>query len=162
MKIATFTMINKDNEPNNSLPEVYASINVPKNGSFWRKLWAFTGPGLMVAVGYMDPGNWATDLAGGAQFGYTLLSVILISNLFAMLLQHLSLKLGIASGQDLAQACKSSYSKPVSFALWILCEIAIAACDLAEVIGSAIALNLLFGLPLSHKQQSLFLPIPTR
>ena len=149
MKIATFTMINKDNDSNNSLPEVYASINVPKNGSFWRKLWAFTGPGLMVAVGYMDPGNWATDIAGGAKFGYTLISVILISNLFAMLLQHLSLKLGIASGQDLAQACKSSYSKPVSFALWILCEIAIAACDLAEVIGSAIALNLLFGLPLT-------------
>ena len=97
----------------------------------------------------MDPGNWATDIAGGAKFGYTLISVILISNLFAMLLQHLSLKLGIASGQDLAQACKSSYSKPVSFALWILCEIAIAACDLAEVIGSAIALNLLFGLPLT-------------
>ena len=149
MKIATFTMINKDNESNNSLPEVYASINVPKNGSFWRKLWAFTGPGLMVAVGYMDPGNWATDIAGGAKFGYTLISVILISNLFAMLLQHLSLKLGIAAGQDLAQACKSSYSKPVSFALWVLCEIAIAACDLAEVIGSAIALNLLFGLPLT-------------
>ena len=142
-------MINKDNNSNHSLPEVYASINVPKNGSFWRKLWAFTGPGLMVAVGYMDPGNWATDIAGGAKFGYTLISVILISNLFAMLLQHLSLKLGIASGQDLAQACKSSYSKPVSFALWILCEIAIAACDLAEVIGSAIALNLLFGLPLT-------------
>lgn len=143
------TMNIKKENINNSLPEVYASINVPKNGSFWKKLWAFTGPGLMVAVGYMDPGNWATDIAGGAKFGYTLISVILISNLFAMLLQHLSLKLGIASGQDLAQACKSSYSKPVSFALWILCEIAIAACDLAEVIGSAIALNLLFGLPLT-------------
>ena len=142
-------MIITDKDSNHSLPEVYASINVPKNGSFWRKLWAFTGPGLMVAVGYMDPGNWATDIAGGAKFGYTLISVILISNLFAMLLQHLSLKLGIASGQDLAQACKSSYSKPVSFALWVLCEIAIAACDLAEVIGSAIALNLLFGLPLT-------------
>jgi manganese transport protein len=142
-------MIDKNNDLKHSLPEVYASIAVPKNGSFWRKLWAFTGPGLMVAVGYMDPGNWATDIAGGAKFGYTLISVILISNLFAMLLQHLSLKLGIASGQDLAQACKNSYSKPVSFALWILCEIAIAACDLAEVIGSAIALNLLFGLPLT-------------
>jgi manganese transport protein len=134
---------------NNSLPEVYASIDVPKNGSFWKKLWVFTGPGLMVAVGYMDPGNWATDIAGGAKFGYILISVILISNLFAMLLQHLALKLGIASGQDLAQACRNSYSKPVSFALWVLCEIAIAACDLAEVIGSAIALNLLFGLPLT-------------
>ena len=142
-------MITENNNTNHSLPEVYGSIKVPKDGSFWRKLWAFTGPGLMVAVGYMDPGNWATDIAGGAKFGYTLISVILISNLFAMLLQHLSLKLGIASGQDLAQACKSSYSKPVSFALWILCEIAIAACDLAEVIGSAIALNLLFGLPLT-------------
>ena len=139
----------ESNNTNHSLPEVYASINVPKSGSFWQKLWAFTGPGLMIAVGYMDPGNWATDIAGGAKFGYTLISVILISNLFAMLLQHLSLKLGIASGQDLAQACKSSYSKPVSFILWILCEIAIAACDLAEVIGSAIALNLLFGLPLT-------------
>lgn len=139
----------ESNNTNHSLPEVYASINVPKNGSFWRKLWAFTGPGLMIAVGYMDPGNWATDIAGGAKFGYTLISVILISNLFAMLLQHLSLKLGIASGQDLAQACKNSYSKPVSFMLWVLCEIAIAACDLAEVIGSAIALNLLFGLPLT-------------
>ena len=142
-------MKKESNITNYSLPEVYASINVPKNGSFWRKLWAFTGPGLMIAVGYMDPGNWATDIAGGAKFGYTLISVILISNLFAILLQHLSLKLGIAMGQDLAQACKSSYSKPVSFILWIFCEIAIAACDLAEVIGSAIALNLLFGLPLT-------------
>ncbi|MDZ7900214.1 MAG: Nramp family divalent metal transporter [Arcicella sp.] len=133
----------------NSLPEVYASIKVPKFGTFWQKLWAFTGPGLMVAVGYMDPGNWATDIAGGAKFGYTLISVVLISNLFAMLLQHLSLKLGIATGQDLAQACRNNYSKTTSFILWVLCEIAIAACDLAEVIGSAIALNLLFGLPLT-------------
>lgn len=132
----------------NSLPEVYGSIKVPKTGSFWRKLWAFTGPGLMVAVGYMDPGNWATDIAGGAKFGYTLLSVILISNLFAMLLQHLSLKLGIATNRDLAQACRDAFPKPIVITLWILCEIAIAACDLAEVIGSAIALNLLFGIPL--------------
>ena len=102
----------------------------------------------MVAVGYMDPGNWATDLAGGARFGYTLLSVILISNLMAILLQALALKLGIVTGRDLAQACRDHYSRPVSFALWVLCEIAIAACDLAEVIGSAIALNLLFGIPL--------------
>lgn len=138
-----------NNNTNHSLPEVYASINVPKNGSFWRKLWAYTGPGLMVAVGYMDPGNWATDIAGGAKFGYTLISVILISNLFAMLLQHLSLKLGIVLGQDLAQACRNAYSKPTAIILWVLCEIAIAACDLAEVIGSAIALNLLFGLPLT-------------
>ena len=132
-----------------SLPEVFSSIVVPKDASGWRKLMAFAGPGLMVAVGYMDPGNWATDIAGGSKFGYTLLSVILISNLFAILLQHLSLKLGIVTGRDLAQACKDSYSKPVSFVLWILCEIAIAACDLAEVIGSAIAINLLFGIPLT-------------
>lgn len=132
-----------------SLSEVYASIRVPAhNASFWRKLLAFWGPGLMVAVGYMDPGNWATDLAGGSQFGYTLLSVILISNLFAMLLQHLAAKLGIVTGRDLAQACRDHYSRPVALGLWVLCEIAIAACDLAEVIGSAIALNLLFGLPL--------------
>ena len=109
---------------------------------------AFAGPGLMVAVGYMDPGNWATDLAGGARFGYTLLSVVLISNFMAILLQHLSLKLGIVTNRDLAQACRDHYSKPMVYFLWILCEIAIAACDLAEVIGSAIALNLLFGIPL--------------
>ncbi len=133
----------------NSLSEVYASIKVPPaNAPFWRKLMAFWGPGLMVAVGYMDPGNWATDLAGGARYGYTLLSVVLISNLFAILLQHLAAKLGIVSGRDLAQACRDHYSRPVSLMLWVLCEIAIAACDLAEVIGSAIALNLLFGLPL--------------
>ncbi|MCC6583134.1 MAG: Nramp family divalent metal transporter [Chitinophagales bacterium] len=132
-----------------SLPESFSSIAVPKNATGWRKLMAFAGPGLMVAVGYMDPGNWATDIAGGSSFGYTLLSVILISNLFAILLQHLALKLGIVTGRDLAQACKDSYSKPVSIALWILCEIAIAACDLAEVIGSAIAINLLFGIPLT-------------
>ncbi|TYZ13389.1 divalent metal cation transporter [Hymenobacter lutimineralis] len=132
-----------------SLREVYASIKVPaQSASFWRKLMAFWGPGLMVAVGYMDPGNWATDIAGGSRFGYTLLSVILISNLFAMLLQHLAAKLGIVTGRDLAQACRDHFSKPVSMVLWLFCEIAIAACDLAEVIGSAIALNLLFGLPL--------------
>ena len=131
-----------------SLPDVFNSIDVPKTGSFWRKLLAFTGPGFMVSVGYMDPGNWATDIAGGAKFGYTLMSVILISNFFAMLLQHLSLRLGIVTGRDLAQACRDAYPRPVSFALWVLAEIAIAACDLAEVLGSAIALNLLFGLPL--------------
>ncbi len=109
---------------------------------------AFAGPGYLVAVGYMDPGNWATDLAGGARFGYTLLSVIMISNLMAILLQALAARLGIASGRDLAQACRDSYSRPTTFFLWILCEIAIAACDLAEVLGAAIALNLLFGLPL--------------
>lgn len=131
-----------------SMPEVYSSIPVSPGAGFWRKLLAFIGPGLMVAVGYMDPGNWATDLAGGAQFGYTLLAVILISNLMAILLQHLALKLGVVSGRDLAQACRDHYSRGVSLFLWILCEIAIAACDLAEVIGSAVALNLLFGIPL--------------
>ena len=132
-----------------ALSEVAGSIEIPKTGSRWRTFWAFSGPGLMVAVGYMDPGNWATDISGGARFGYTLLAVILISNLFAMLLQHLALKLGIATGRDLAQACRDAYSRPVSFVLWILCEVAIAACDLAEVLGSAIALNLLFGIPLT-------------
>src|SRR5437870_934116 len=131
-----------------SLPEVHRSIAVPVNAAFWRKMFAFAGPGYLVAVGYMDPGNWATDLAGGARFGYTLLSVIMISNLMAILLQALAARLGIASGRDLAQACRDSYSRPVTITLWILCEIAIAACDLAEVIGAAIALNLLFGLPL--------------
>ncbi len=132
-----------------SLPEVFSSINIPKDGGFWRKLFAFTGPGMMVAVGYMDPGNWATDIAGGAKFGYTLLSVILISNIFAIILQHLSLKLGIVAERDLAQACRDHFHPTVNFILWILCEIAIAACDLAEVIGAAIALNLLFGIPLT-------------
>jgi manganese transport protein len=131
-----------------SLPESHHSIRIPGGVSFWRKALAFAGPGYMVAVGYMDPGNWATDLAGGSRFGYTLLSVILISNLMAILLQSLALKLGIVTGRDLAQACRDHYSRPVSFVLWVLCEIAIAACDLAEVIGSAIALNLLFGIPL--------------
>lgn len=131
-----------------SLPESHGSVAVPIGASFWRKLLAFSGPGFMVAVGYMDPGNWATDLAGGAQFGYTLLSVILISNLMAILLQHLCVKLGIATGRDLAQACRDHYSRPVVWFQWVLCELAIAACDLAEVIGSAIALQLLFGIPL--------------
>ena len=132
-----------------SLPEAHGSVQVPHNGSFWRKLLAFVGPGLMISVGYMDPGNWATDIAGGAQFGYLLLSVVMISNFMAILLQHLSLKLGIATGRDLAQACRDHFSPPVGLALWVLAEIAIAACDLAEVIGSAIALNLLFSIPLT-------------
>ena len=131
-----------------SLPEVHRSVLVPATASFWRKLLAFSGPGFLIAVGYMDPGNWATDLAGGAQFGYALLSVIMISNLMAILLQHLSIKLGIATGRDLAQACRDHYSAPTVWFLWILCEVAIAACDLAEVVGSAIALQLLFGIPL--------------
>lgn len=132
-----------------SLAEVFSSVEVPKNANFWRKLIAFLGPGLMISVGYMDPGNWATDIAGGAQFGYTLLSVILISNLFAIVLQHLSLKLGIVAERDLAQACKDHFHPVVNFILWVFCEIAIAAMDLAEVLGTAIALNLLFGIPLT-------------
>src|SRR5438876_11443813 len=131
-----------------SLPEVHRSIAVPTTASFWRKLAAFSGPGFLVAVGYMDPGNWATDLAGGARFGYSLLAVIMISNLMAILLQHLCIKLGVATGRDLAQACRDHYSTLTVWSLWILCEIAIAACDLAEVVGSAIGLQLLFGLPL--------------
>ena len=131
-----------------SLPEVHGSVPIPLTGGFWRKMLAFAGPGYLVAVGYMDPGNWATDLAGGSKYGYTLLSVIMLSNLMAILLQALALRLGIASGRDLAQACRDHYSRPTTLMLWFLCEIAIAACDLAEVIGSAIALNLLFGLPL--------------
>jgi manganese transport protein len=130
-----------------SLAEVYRSVPVNK-GTTLRKLLAFAGPGYLVAVGYMDPGNWATGLAGGSRFGYALLSVILLSNLMAVLLQGLAAKLGIVTGRDLAQACRDHYSPPVAFALWVLCEIAIAACDLAEVIGSAIAINLLFGIPL--------------
>src|SRR5436309_6539272 len=131
-----------------SLSEVHGTVAIPQGAGFWRKLFAFAGPGYLVAVGYMDPGNWATDLAGGARYGYTLLSVIMVSNLMAILLQALAARLGIASGRDLAQACRDSYSRPTTIVLWILCEIAIAACDLAEVIGAAIALNLLFGLPL--------------
>jgi len=131
-----------------SLVEVYRTVPVTGKG-WWRKIAAFAGPGYLVAVGYMDPGNWATDLAGGSKFGYTLLSVILASNLMAILLQGLASKLGIVTGRDLAQACRDNYSKPVGYLLWIACEIAIAACDLAEVIGSAIALNLLFHIPIA-------------
>src|SRR5687767_10297580 len=131
-----------------SLAEVYRSVPVT-GATWWRKILAFAGPGYLVAVGYMDPGNWATDLAGGSRFGYTLLSVILISNLMAVILQGLASKLGIVSGRDLAQACRDHFGPRVNFGLWVLCEIAIAACDLAEVIGTAIALNLLFGIPLA-------------
>src|SRR5213083_555871 len=130
-----------------SLAEVYRTVPVGQP-VWWRKALAFAGPGYLVAVGYMDPGNWATDLAGGSAFGYSLLSVILISNLMAILLQSLCAKLGIVTGRDLAQACRDHYSRPVSVVLWLLCEVAICACDLAEVIGSAIALNLLFKIPL--------------
>src|SRR6185503_18490093 len=131
-----------------SLAEVYRSVPVT-GATWWRKILAFAGPGYLVAVGYMDPGNWATDLAGGSAFGYTLLSVILLSNLMAVLLQGLASKLGIVTGRDLAQACRDHYSRGTNIMLWLLCEIAIAACDLAEVIGAAIALNLLFGIPLT-------------
>src|SRR5271170_3723556 len=131
-----------------SLPEAHRTIPISHTASWIRKVLAFAGPGYLVAVGYMDPGNWATDIGGGSKFGYTLLSVILISNLMAMCLQGLSAKLGIATGRDLAQACREHYSRRTSIALWIVCEIAIAACDLAEVLGSAVALKLLFGLPL--------------
>ncbi|WP_391209616.1 Nramp family divalent metal transporter [Psychrobacillus sp. L4] len=133
---------------NVSLEEVNSSVNVPTKGGFWRKLLAFAGPGSLVAVGYVDPGNWATSIAGGARFGYTLLSVILFSNLIAMLLQSLSAKLGIVTGRDLAQATRDATGKKTAIFLWILTELAIIATDLAEVIGSAIALNLLFGIPL--------------
>src|SRR5712671_1984518 len=131
-----------------SLPESHRTIPIHAGIGWIRKVLAFAGPGYLVAVGYMDPGNWATDIGGGAKFGYTLLSVILISNVMAMILQALSAKLGIVTGRDLAQACRESYSRPVAIGLWIVCEIAIAACDLAEVLGSAVALKLLFGLPL--------------
>lgn len=145
-------MVDKINQPERlsleSLSEVFRTIKVPQDASFWRKLLAFSGPGYLVAVGYMDPGNWATDLSGGAKFGYALLFVILLSNLMAVLLQYLSAKLGIATGQDLAQMCKNSYPKPARIFMWLISEVMIIACDLAEVIGSAIALNLLFHIPL--------------
>ena len=131
-----------------SLPEVHASVRISRSPIYWRRLLGFLGPGFLISVGYMDPGNWATDIAGGAQFGYTLLFVIMLSNLMAILLQSLSLKLGVATERDLAQLCHESYGPRTSFALWIMAEIAIAACDLAEVVGSAIALELLFHIPL--------------
>ena len=131
-----------------SLPESYRSVAVPQTGSVWRRFLAFAGPGFLVSVGYMDPGNWGTDIAGGAKYGYALLWVVLASNLMAILLQTLCARLGLVTGKDLAQACRDYYKKPAVIALWLLCEIAIIACDLAEVIGSAVALNLLFGIPL--------------
>jgi len=131
-----------------SLPEIHSSLPIPRSPSFFRKLIAFAGPGFLVAVGYMDPGNWATDLAAGSRYNYRLLFVIMLSNLLAILLQSLCIKLGVVTGRDLAQACRDHFSKPVSIGLWILAEIGIAACDLAEVIGSAIALQLLFHIPL--------------
>ena len=133
-----------------SLPEVHSSVRISRSPIFWRRLLGFVGPGFLISVGYMDPGNWATDIAGGSQFGYTLLFVIMLSNLIAVLLQSLSLKLGIATERDLAQLCRENYGAKMSFALWLMAEIAIAACDLAEVVGSAIALNLLFHIPLFY------------
>src|ERR1700757_2766802 len=130
-----------------SLGEVHATVPTSQP-SFWRRLFAFAGPAYLVSVGYMDPGNWATDIEGGARFGYRLLWVLVMSNFMAILLQTLSARLGIVSGRDLAQACRESYPRPVSIALWVLCEVAIAACDLAEVLGAAIGLNLLFHIPL--------------
>jgi manganese transport protein len=131
-----------------SLAEVHGSILIPHDAPPWRKFFAFAGPGFLVAVGYMDPGNWATDLAGGAQFGYSLLWIIMMSNLMAILLQHLCIKLGVVTGRDLAQACRDHYPRPMAWFLWVLAELAIAATDLAEVVGSAIGLQLLFGVPL--------------
>src|SRR5579872_31838 len=130
-----------------SLGEVHSTVSTSQV-SFWRRMFAFAGPAYLVSVGYMDPGNWATDLEGGARFGYQLLWVLILSNLMAILLQTLSARLGIVSQRDLAQACRETYPRPVSYSLWFLCEIAIAACDLAEVLGAAIALNLLFHIPL--------------
>ena len=133
-----------------SLSEVHRSVRIPENSGFLRRMFAFAGPAYLVSVGYMDPGNWATDLEGGARFGYQLIWVLLMSNLMAVLLQTLSARLGIVSGRDLAQACRENYPKPIAFVLWILCEIAIAACDLAEVLGTAIGLNLLFKVPILY------------
>lgn len=131
-----------------SLPEVHRTVDIPaSSGKKFKRLLAFLGPAYLVSVGYMDPGNWATDIEGGARFGYTLIWVLLMSNLIAILLQTLSARLGIATGRDLAQACRDNYPKPIAYSLWILCEVAIAACDLAEVLGTAIGLNLLFGIP---------------
>src|ERR1051325_3794812 len=131
-----------------SLPEAYRSIEVTKSALWWKRMLAYAGPGYLVSVGYMDPGNWATDIAGGSKFGYTLIWVLLMSNLMALLLQSLSARLGIVRGRDLAQANREAYSRPINFMLYILAEVAIAACDLAEVLGMAIGIQLLTGLPL--------------
>lgn len=142
------TVYDQQSPQDATTPQTTPSVRLPSTGSFWRRLLGFLGPGFLISVGYMDPGNWATDLAGGSRYGYTLLFVIMLSNLIAIVLQSLALKLGIATGKDLAQACRDSHSRPVSIALWLFAEVAIAACDLAEVIGSAIALELLFHIPL--------------
>ncbi|HYK34974.1 Nramp family divalent metal transporter [Alloacidobacterium sp.] len=137
-----------DQQRKPSLPDVFSSVKLTKSPVFWRRVLGFAGPGFLISVGYMDPGNWATDLAGGSRYGYTLLFVIMLSNLTAILLQSLALKLGVATERDLAQACRENYSRPTTIFLWLFAEVAICACDLAEVIGSAIALELLFGIPL--------------
>ncbi|MBI3259945.1 MAG: Nramp family divalent metal transporter [Ignavibacteriae bacterium] len=137
-------------ESRTSLSEVHRTVNIPLGVRGWKKILAFFGPAYLISVGYMDPGNWATDMEGGSRFGYQLIWVLIMSNLMAVLLQTLSARLGIVSGKDLAQACRDSYPRPVALALWVLAEIAIAACDLAEVIGTAIGLNLLFGIPLIY------------
>jgi manganese transport protein len=133
-----------------SLSEVHGSVPIPTNVGIVKRLFAFAGPAYLVSVGYMDPGNWATDLEGGARFGYQLIWVLLMSNFMAVVLQTLAARMGIVTGRDLAQACRENYPRPVVIALWVMCEIAIAACDLAEVLGTAIGLNLLFGLPLVY------------
>jgi manganese transport protein len=142
----TLQELNRNLRP--SLPEAFSSVRLTQSPGFWRRLFGFLGPGFLISVGYMDPGNWATDLAGGSKYGYTLLYVIMLSNLMAILLQSLALKLGIATERDLAQSCRETYSRPINILLWLFAEIAIGACDLAEVIGSAIALQLLFHIPL--------------
>lgn len=148
-KTAAWRFSREEDETRPSLPEVFSSIHVPDGKTSWLKRFlAFVGPGYMVSVGYMDPGNWATDLQGGAQYGYNLLCIIMLSNLMAILLQALSARLGIATGRDLAQACRDQFHPAINIVLWLACELAIIACDLAEVIGTAVALQLLFGLPL--------------
>src|SRR5271154_3200813 len=146
-KLVLSILLKPQLSPSGSLPEVHGTV-LTERSTVLRRMLAFGGPAYLVSVGYMDPGNWATDLEGGARFGYGLLWVLVLSNLMAILLQTLSARLGIVAGRDLAQACRESYPKPVCDALWVLCEIAIAACDLAEVLGAAIGLYLLFGLPL--------------
>ena len=138
----------RQNRGDASLSDVHGSVAVRKTGSFWRRALAFVGPGYLVAVGYMDPGNWATSIAAGSKFGYTLLVVALISNIMAIILQSLSARLAIGSGRDLAQACRDAFPRPVAWILWLFAEIAIIATDIAEVVGTAIGLNLLFGIPL--------------
>lgn len=147
VKLQPDTVITSQDSATRSLADVHSSVGTA-DMPVWRRMFAFAGPAYLVSVGYMDPGNWATDLEGGARFGYTLIWVLVVSNLMAILLQTLSARLGIVSGRDLAQACRETYPRPVTVALWVLCEIAIAACDLAEVLGAAIALNLLFHIPL--------------